>query len=108
MALVEYLASAKATTVNPDLSVTRVLPKIVNIQYSTLITIIMRSFEALIEKHVEKHVGTNFKPKTLRYLFTEFPNQPGSTRAPRSALAYAMSVLIPIAPLPIITTEAKN
>ncbi|KAI7907798.1 uncharacterized protein BX663DRAFT_11311 [Cokeromyces recurvatus] len=49
-----------------------------NIQYSILISIVMCSFETLIENHV----GTNFKPKTLRYLFTrlsdttEFPDLP--------------------------------
>ncbi|KAI7905117.1 uncharacterized protein BX663DRAFT_559339 [Cokeromyces recurvatus] len=47
---------------------------------------IMRSFETLIENHV----GTNFKPKTLRYLFTrlsdttEFPNHPFRTDVKRN------------------------
>ncbi|KAI7905373.1 uncharacterized protein BX663DRAFT_549382 [Cokeromyces recurvatus] len=56
-----------------------------NIQYSTLISIVMRSFETLIENHV----GANFKPKTLRYLFTrlsdttEFPNHPFRTDVKR-------------------------
>ncbi|KAI7898254.1 uncharacterized protein BX663DRAFT_490248 [Cokeromyces recurvatus] len=45
----------------------------------------MRSFEALIENHV----GANFKPKTLRYLFTrlsdttEFPDLPFRTGVKR-------------------------
>ncbi len=45
----------------------------------------MRSFETLIENHV----GTNFKPKTLRYLFTrlsnttEFPDLPFRTSVKR-------------------------
>ncbi|KAI7900089.1 uncharacterized protein BX663DRAFT_488583 [Cokeromyces recurvatus] len=56
-----------------------------NIQYSTLISIVMRSFEMLIENHV----GANFKPKTLRYLFTrpsdtiEFPDLPFRTGVKR-------------------------
>ncbi|KAI9481556.1 MAG: hypothetical protein EXX96DRAFT_650016 [Benjaminiella poitrasii] len=57
-----------------------------NIQYSTLITIVMRSFETLIENYV----GANFKPKTLRYLFTrlsdtnEFPDLPFRTGVKRN------------------------
>ncbi|KAI9473805.1 MAG: hypothetical protein EXX96DRAFT_610687 [Benjaminiella poitrasii] len=56
-----------------------------NIQYSTLITIVMRSFETLIENHV----GANFKTKTLSYLFkrlsdtNEFPDVPFRTGVKR-------------------------
>lgn len=56
-----------------------------NIQYTTILTIVMRSFQTLIENHV----GMNFKRRTLRYLFTrlcdptEFPGLPFSTGAKR-------------------------
>ncbi|EPB90321.1 hypothetical protein HMPREF1544_02846 [Mucor circinelloides 1006PhL] len=67
-----------ATAMGEDFNRQQLFP---NIQYSTLITIVMRSYETLIENHV----GTNFKPKTVRYLFTrlsgtaEFPNLPFRT-----------------------------
>ncbi|KAI8989428.1 hypothetical protein BDB01DRAFT_895272 [Pilobolus umbonatus] len=56
-----------------------------NIQYSTIISIVMRSFETLIENHV----GSNFKEITLRYLSprlcdsNEFPDLPFSTGVKR-------------------------
>ena len=45
-----------------------------NLQYTTLLTIVMRSFETM----VNNHVGFNLKKRTLRYLFTRIstPHEP--------------------------------